>query len=144
MTRILEIQKKSNQYIANLNANVVRVLERNSKDMIRKNQSQFLSHKDAEGNALIHESTGSVNLTPAYAKRTGKKKPDFFLSGDFWDKMYFTMPSMNEYFINSKSQTGKYLSLNYGKIYGIAPDNRAVIQKINDKAIINDYLNFIV
>ena len=146
MVRILEIQKRSNQYIANLEANVVKVLESksNSENMIQTNQKQFFQHKDASDSPLIHKDTGVPTLSKAYAKRTGKTKPDFFVSGDFWDQMFFTMPNMNEYFIGSKSHIGKFLVINYGGIYGISPKNQPPVQKKNDKAIVEDYFKSVM
>ena len=141
MPRILDIQKKSNQYIANLEGNIVRVLESKplSEKMIQTNQDQFLKHRDADGGSLIHKSTGSSKLSKQYAKRTGKTKPDFFENGNFFDKMFFTMPNINEYFVQSKSFVSKYLGINYGKIFGISPKNQPATQKRNDKAIVEDY-----
>jgi hypothetical protein len=146
MARILEIQRKSNQYVANLNANIVKVIESksNSEFMIQTNQKQFLQHKDSNDSPLIHKKTGSTNLSTAYAKKTGKSKPNFFESGDFFDQMLFTMPNMNEYFITSKSSTGKFLSSNYGDIYGISPKNQPLVQQKNSKAIIDDYFKSIM
>jgi hypothetical protein len=146
MARILEIQRKSNQYIANLNANIVRVIESksNSDNIIQTNQKQFLQHKDSNDSPLVHKKTGSVNLSKAYAKKTGKTKPNFFESGNFFDQMLFAMPNMNEYFITSKSNTGKFLTNNYGDIYGISPKNQPAIQKKNDKAILDDYFKSVL
>lgn len=141
MASIFDIQKKSNQYVANLDANFVRVIEGNKKNIIETNQDQFLKHKDADGNPLIHKNTGSTMLSKQYAKRTGKKKPDFFENGNFFDKMILVVPNVNEYFVQSKSFVSKYLGINYGGIFGIMPKNQPKTQQQNDKLILNDYMN---
>jgi len=138
LSRIVEIAKRSNQYVANLTANIVKVIEGNPKN-IDLNRSQMISSKDADGKALVHKSTGSSKLSKAYAKRTGKTKPDFLLSGSFQDAMFLTMPNEKEYFISSKDYKSGFLSENYGKIFGISPTNQPRAQKMNDKLIIEDY-----
>jgi hypothetical protein len=144
VARILDIQIKSNQYIANIDANVVRVVESNSKLMIETNQKQFLQHTDADDSPLIHKNTGVPTLSPAYAKRTGKIRPDFFESGNFFDNMLFIMPNAKEYFVASKSNTGRFLTINYGDIYGISPKNQPAVQRKNDKDIVDDYFKSIL
>ena len=138
LSRIVEIAKRSNQYIQNLSANVVRVIENNPK-VLDLNRSQMISSKDADGKSLVHKSTGSSKLSKAYARRTGKTKPDLLVSGSFQDQMFLTMPSEKEYFISSKDYKSGFLSENYGKIFGISPTNQPKAQKMNDKNIIDDY-----
>jgi hypothetical protein len=144
MPRLLDIQRRSNKYIANIDANVIRVVESNSKLMIETNQKQFLQHSDAMDSPLIHKDTGVPTLSPAYAKRTGKTRPDFFESGNFFDNMLFVMPNAKEYFLASKSNTSKFLATNYGDIYGISPKNQPDVQKKNDKDIVDDYFKSIL
>jgi hypothetical protein len=139
ISRIIEISKRSNQYIANLQANIVRVVESNSEAMIDFNRSQMIGSKDADGSPLIHARTGKQTLSKAYAKRTGKTKPNLFVNGQFQDAMLMIMPNEKEYFIGSKDYKTKWLSGAYGKIFGVAPSNQPEAQKINDSAIINDY-----
>lgn len=140
MARILEIQKRSNSYIANLEANVTRVIESKQRDTVDLNRLQMLSNKDADGKPLIHKSTKSQYLTKAYAKKTGKSKPDLWVRGDFQEAMFMIMPSVKEYFISSKNYLTLWLAKNYGKIFGVAPGNQPKAQKINDKAVAEDYL----
>jgi hypothetical protein len=141
MNRILDIQKKSNQYLANFTANVVRVIEMNAEKTVDFNRLQMLKNKDADNKPLIHKSTGSDKLSKAYAKRTGKTKPDLFVRGDFQEAMFLFMPDEKEYFISSKDYKTGWLAKNYGNIFGVAPENQPKAQKINDAAIVNDYLN---
>ena len=140
-SRILDIQKRSNQYMKNFDANVIGVIERSDikEKLLDINRDQFMKHKDADFMPLIHNSTKSQSLTKAYARKTGKSKPDFFVSGDFWDKMLLTMPSAKEYFITSKSYVSRWLSLHYGKIFGISPKGQPKAHKITDPAIIKDH-----
>lgn len=140
MNRIIDIQKKSNEWLANFTANVVRVIETDQQKTVDFNRLQMLKSKDADNKPLIHRSTGSEKLTKAYAKRTGKTKPDLFVRGDFQEAMFLFMPSEKEYFISSKDYKSGFLSKNYGKIFGIAPENQNKVQAVNDAAIINDYL----
>ncbi|HAT75503.1 MAG TPA: hypothetical protein DCS19_01335 [Flavobacterium sp.] len=140
MARILDIQKKSNQYLSNFTANVVRVIEGNKDEILDVNRSQMLNSKDADDKQLIHSRTGRSTLSKQYARRMGKTYPNLFVSGAFQGKMIFTMPSEKEYFISSKDYKTKWLAGAYGKIFGVAPNNQPKTQKINDSAIINDYL----
>lgn len=139
ISRIVDIAKRSNQYVGSLSANIVRVIELNSTKTLDFNRSQMLGSKDADNKPLIHKKTGSANLSKQYARRTGKRKPNLFESGAFQDEMFLTMPSEKEYFIGSKDYKTIYLTGNYGKIFGIASDNQPKVQKVNDKLIIEDY-----
>lgn len=138
ISQIVEIAKRSAQYVANMNANIIRVVEGNPKT-VDFNRSQMIINKDADGKALTNTRTGSTKLSKAYARRTGKSKPDLFVTGQFQDAMFLTMPSEKEYFISSKDYKTNWLAKNYGKIFGVAPANQKKVQEINDKAVINDY-----
>jgi hypothetical protein len=138
MERIFEIQKKSNQWLTEFTANVVRILE--ASKTVEFNKDQMLNSRDADDKPLIHKSTGSDKLTKAYAKRTGKSKPNLFVTGEFQDAMFMIVPSEKEYFISSKDFKAGFLSKNYGKIMGISPKNQPKAQEINNAAIVNDYL----
>lgn len=142
MNRIFDIKAKSNQYISNFDGNVVKIIESKeiSDQLLDFNREQFIENKDADFMPLIHKSTGSQNLTKAYAKKTGKTKPNFFVSGAHFDKMILAMPNIKEYFITSKSYVARWLTLHYGKIYGVAPKNQPKAQAITDKAIYEDYM----
>jgi len=144
MNRIVEIAKRSNQYMNQFTANIVRVIEDNADKMLDFNRSQMINSKDADDSNLVHKSTNSAKLTRVYAKKTGKTKPDLLLSGSFQDKMTFIMQDENEYFISSKDFKTEYLAENYGKIFGVSPKNQPKAQKINDKAIIEDYLTTVL
>ncbi|HEY5590687.1 MAG TPA: hypothetical protein VIK55_06675 [Paludibacter sp.] len=141
ISQIVEIAKRSAQYVANMNANIIRVVESNKDLMIDINRSQFISSKDATGKPLTRVSTGSTKLSKAYARKAGKSKPDFFLSGQFQDEMIFFMPNEKEYFINSRVRP--YLSPQYGgSIFGVTPNNQSKAKDINDKLVVEDYKKF--
>lgn len=141
MNRILEIQKKSNEWLSNFEANVIRIIESDQQKTVDLNRKQMLKSTDSEGKPLVHKKTGSVYLSKQYARKTSKKKPNLFNEGDFQGGMFLFMPDEKQYFIGSKDRKVEWLADNYGqKIFGVAPENQDKAQKINDPAIINDYL----
>lgn len=141
MNRIVSIAANSQQYINNLNNNIVRVITANQNEIITINQQQMLLSTDAEGNPLINRNTGSELLSPLYALKKNKPKPDLSDTESFQNKMFFKMDNIKEHFINSADFKAGKLVQDYGKIFGIAPGNRPAIQEKNDSDIINDYLS---
>ena len=139
MNRILDIQKRSNQYLAAFKENVIRVIESNEKLMLSMNKSQMLASLDAMDKPLVHARTKSQYLSKQYAKRKGKSKPNLFDSGDFQSGMFMTLPTEKDYIISSDDTKVNFLQENYGKIFGVAPSNQEKAKEINDKAIIDDY-----
>jgi hypothetical protein len=140
MARILEIQKKSAEYLSGLDDNIVRIIEDNQDGTLIINKSQMKDSMNADGGPLIHRLTGSEYLSKAYAKRTGKRKPNLLREGDFQREMFLNMPSAKEYLIGSYDWKTAILHKNYGNIMGIAPENRPKAQEINNKLVIEDYL----
>ncbi len=140
MSRILDIQRRSNQYLASFKENVIRVIESNEKIMLGMNKSQMLSSLDAMDKPLVHARTGSPYLSPAYARRKGKSKPDLFDKGGFQSGMFLTMPTEKEYIISSDDTKVNFLQGNYGKIFGVSPANQPRAKEVNDKSIVDDYL----
>lgn len=138
-SRILEIQKRSNQYMAAFKDNVIRVIESNENIMLNMNKSQMLASLDAQDKPLIHKRTGSDKLSRAYAKRKGKSKPNLFDRGDFQAGMIFTMPTEKDYIITSDDTKVNFLVGNYGSIFGVSPKNQPKAKEVNDSAIVNDY-----
>lgn len=139
MSRILDIQKRSNQYMAAFKDNVIRVIESNENIMLNMNKSQMLSSLDSQDKPLIHSRTKSPLLSRAYAKRKGKSKPNLFDRGDFQAGMIFTMPTEKDYIITSDDTKINFLVGNYGSIFGISPKNQPKAKEVNDKSIIDDY-----
>ena len=127
--RITQIAANSQQYVNNLNNNIVRVITANQNEIITVNQQQMLLSTDAGGNPLINRNTGSEFLTPLYALKKNKSKPDLSDTESFQSKMFFKMESINEYFVNSSDFKSPKLVQDYGDIFGIAPGNRPAIQK---------------
>lgn len=140
MARIIDIKNRSNQWVNNFGLNVVRVIEGIDQKTVDFNRAQMLASKNAGGSPLIHNRTGSAKLSAAYAKRTGKTRPNIFISGEFQSSMFLVMNDEKEYFITSDNYLVRYLPTNYDKLFGISPQNQPKAQKINDKAIIDDYL----
>lgn len=143
MSRIVRIAQQSRDYISRIDANVSRVIESKevSKFILDLNKDQFAKHQDANGKPLTHKSTGKTSLSKAYAKRTGKKKPDFLLSGAFQNEMFLTVPTLEEYFITSDNEVSPFLQENYGKIFGVSKGNQSKSQKKVNAALKNDYFN---
>jgi hypothetical protein len=138
--RILEIQKKSNEYLEQFTDNVTRVIESNEAAMLKMNRSQLMSSRDANDRPLIHRRTGSARLSAAYAKKTGKKRPNLFVNGAFQGSMFLTIPTEKDYIISSDHELVQFLPVQYGKIFGISPANQPRAQAVNNRAIVNDYL----
>ena len=139
MSRILDIQKASNQYMAQFKENVIRVIESNEKIMLNMNKSQMLGSLDAMDKPLIHARTKSANLSRGYARLKGKSKPNLFDRGDFQAGMFLTMPTEKDYIISSDDPKVNFLQQNYGSIFGVSPKNQPKAKEINDKALIDDY-----
>jgi hypothetical protein len=140
-SRIVQIAEKSKQWVQSIESNMVRVIEREGQKTVDLNRSQMIAHKTADNSPLVHARTGSANLSKAYARRTGKSKPDLFRSGAFQDGMFLTMPNKKEYIISSRDHKTNWLARAYGKIFGVSESNQGRAKKINDKLVIDDYLN---
>lgn len=139
-SRIIDIQKKSNQYMSNFDDNVISIITNNEQKTTEFNRRQMLNSKNAAGTDLIHNRTGSNKLSKAYAKITGKKKPNIFESGNYQKSMFLTMYDIKSYQITSDDEKVKYLPDNYDNLHGISPENQDKVRKINDKAICDDYM----
>jgi len=140
MARILDIQKKSNAWVANLATNVINIIEANEQKTTAFNRVQMLNSKNADGTSLVNNRTGSDKLSKAYARRFGKSKPNIFVTGNYQSAMFMTMPDEKSYFITSDDEKVKYLPGNYDKLHGIAPENQPKVQAINNALVINDYM----
>lgn len=139
-SKIHELRLRSNAYVRNLQANITNVLESNpvNEQLIILNQEQFLKSRNVLGQPLVNKSTGKTTLTPAYARRTGKTKPNLFEKGIFQDSMFMFVPNDREYLIGAKER--QYLNGNYGgSIFGIAPSNQPKAKRITTKGIGQDY-----
>lgn len=118
------LRQRSNDFIANLNSHIGDVIEHNDK-LINLNKAQLKAHKNAKDGSLVNLQTGSANLSPAYAKRKGKKKPDFFDTGDTFREMDLLFNEPKEWFITSYTDYTKHLVENYKDAFGISNKNKA-------------------
>ena len=146
MASLLDIAKRSQQYVDNLNDNIDRVInypviEEQLTDLNRK---QLLMSVGADGAPLVHQMTGSPRLSKAYAKRTGKTYPNIFLSGAYQKEM-FTDSEYGKgiYRQSSYNHLVKYLPYNYTNLHGVNKMNQPKAQEITSKAIAEDYQKFI-
>jgi hypothetical protein len=144
MASILEIAKKSQEYIDNLNDNIDRVI--NSPEiedqLTELNRKQLLMSVGNDGAPLIHQMTGSTRLSPAYAKRTGKQYPNIFLSGAYQKEMFTDSEYGKKIYRQSSfNHLVKYLPDNYPNLHGVNKMNQPIAQSITSKAIAEDYNN---
>jgi hypothetical protein len=144
MASILEIAKKSQQYIDNLSDNIDRVI--NSPEIEEQltdlNRKQLLMSVGNDGAPLIHQMTGSTRLSPAYAKRTGKQYPNIFLSGAYQKEMFTDSEYGKKIYRQSSfNHLVKYLPYNYPNLHGVNKMNQPIAQSITSKAIAEDYNN---
>lgn len=144
MSSILEIAKKSQQYIDNLGDNIDRVINSPEieEQLTELNRKQLLMSVGNDGAPLIHQMTGSPRLSPAYAKRTGKQYPNIFLSGAYQKEMFTDSEySKKIYRQSSFNRLVKYLPENYPNLHGVNKMNQPIAHVITSKAIANDYNN---
>jgi len=135
MSRLHEIRLRSDAFIANMNVNIAKSIEAVEKDLVGLNKSQMLSSKDANDKPLIHSGTRSPNLSIAYARRTGKSKPNLLLSGDFQREMFLDVNENNlTYFIDSLDWKNGILTTTYGNIFGISESNQSKAKKSTSKS----------
>ena len=83
---ISELRKKSNAFVANIDSYIGEVVEHNEK-LLQLQKGQLKASKNAKGGALVNNLTGSAKLSPGYAKRKGKTKPDIFDTGATFKEM---------------------------------------------------------
>ena len=144
MASILEIAKKSQQYIDNLSDNIDRVINSPEieEQLTELNRKQLLMSVGNDGAPLIHQQTGSPRLSPAYAKRTGKQYPNIFLSGAYQKEMFTDSEYGKKIYRQSSfNHLVKYLPDNYPNMHGVNKMNQPIAQAITSKAIAEDYNN---
>jgi len=121
MGKLHDIRVASDSFMSQFNVHVSDAIKSTENDLVRMNKEQMLKSQDSTGNALIHKSTGSEFLTPAYAKEKGKSKPNLKDTGSFQREMFLEVDE-NElsWFIDSDDAKADILADNYGvKIFGI-------------------------
>lgn len=138
MGQLHELRLKSDAFIANMNVNIALSIEQNEKALVELNKTQMLDSKDAGNKPLIHASTGSQYLSPAYAKRKRKSKPNLFDTGNFQKQMFMSVDeNAQSWFIDSFDNKTKHLVTNYGEIFGIFDNVKA--KKLNFISFTNLY-----
>jgi len=121
---ISQLRKKSNSFVANLDRHIGDVVEHNEK-LLQLNKAQLKSSKNAKGGALINNMTGSANLSPAYAKRKNKSKPDIYDTGATFKDMDLIFDEPKTWFITSYTDYTRHLVTNYNDLFGIKDTNKA-------------------
>jgi hypothetical protein len=121
---ILALAERAKNFNANLKLYQAMAVQASEKLLVELNRKQMMSSTDSKGEALVHKSTGSPLLSFPYAKRTGKRKPNLKLNGDFEKEMFLeTDENAGIYFIGSFDFKTPFLEENYGDIFGTAPSN---------------------
>jgi hypothetical protein len=139
MGQIKDIAKRSQQWVNNIAVNVEKAIMSVDNQIIDINREQMLLSRDSNDNALIHQSTGSILLTPAYAKAQNKSKPDLFLSGEFQKNMFLDV-NFPKYLIGSDDEKTNILQDDYGKaIFGIPKKDQSEAKGLTNKAIGRSY-----
>lgn len=144
--KLHELREKSNRFCENINVNIAQSIESVDSELTSLNKKQMLNSKDSEDKPFIHSRTGSEFLSKAYAKRTGKKKPNLFEDGTFQGEMFLSVDENKmTWFIDSFWDKTKYLITNYGlPIFGIAPSNQDRAKQITFKAFTEKYKSLVL
>jgi len=124
MTTVSQLRKKSNSFVTNLDKHIADVIEHNEK-LLQLNKAQLKANKNAKGSALINNKTGSANLSPGYAKRKHKAKPDIFDTGATYKDMDLLFNEPKTWFITSYTDYTKHLVSMYSDLFGIKDTNKA-------------------
>jgi len=132
-----ELARKSAEFVANINFHIAAAVNANADDMVKLNISQMLNSKLSTGKVIMPK------YSKAYAKRKGFKKPNLKVTGDFQDEMLFTASGQQYEIFSTDEKTGWLVDMYTDKIFGIAPDNQAKAQSMNDKTFIELYFKWL-
>ena len=139
MGQIKDIAKRSQQWVNNIAVNVEKAIMSVDNQIVDINREQMLLSRDSKDNALVHQSTKSIFLTPAYARAQNKPKPDLFLRGGLQRGMFLDV-NLPKYQIGSDDEKTNILQDDYGKdIYGIPKKDQPEARGITNKAIGQSY-----
>ena len=139
MGQIKDIAKRSQQWVDNIAVNVEKAIMLVDNQIIDINREQMLLSRDSKDNALVHQSTKSIFLTPGYARAQDKPKPDLFLRGNFQRNMFLDI-NFPKYQLGSDDEKTNILQDNYGKaIFGVSKNNQTEAKGITNKAIGQSY-----
>jgi len=121
---INELKRRSNSFVANLELHIGDVVEHNEK-LLQLNKGQLKANKNAKGGPLVNNITGSVNLSPGYAKRKNKTKPDIFDTGATFKEMDLLYQGPGAFVITSYTDYTRHLLAMYNNLFGIQDSNKA-------------------
>lgn len=124
MPTVSELRKRSNKFVANLDSHIATVVEHNEK-LLQLNKGQLKASKNAKGGALVNNLTGSSNLSPAYAKRKNKSKPDIYDTGATFKEMDLLFNEPADYSIVSYTDYTKHLESMYNDLFGVQNSKKA-------------------
>ena len=139
MTSLHQIRLASNAYIRDFDTQVELSLDKVEQKITNLNRKQLLSSKDNKDRPLMNNQTGKTTLSPAYAKRTGKKRPNLKLKGTFQFDMFTDFRMPNKYFQQSSDFKQKFLTKMYDGVFGVSPKNQSQAKEITTKVIVADY-----
>jgi len=132
-----DLARKSAEFVANLQGWAEIAILTNEDPLVELNIKQMLKSTKADGSPIL------PLYSKGYAKKKGFSKPNLRLSGDFHDEMLLTVTGRN-YSITSSNFVTPFLEKRYtDKIFGIAPDNQAKAQSMNDKTFIELYFKWL-
>lgn len=104
-------------------------------NIVRINKQQLMISIGGDDKPLIHKKTGSPFLSPAYAKKKKKKKPNLYDTGDYQREMDLEIYNLDEYAIVSYDWKHPILTENYPNLAGVAPSNRKQAYAVTTPAI---------
>jgi len=122
-----ELVKRSDAFVKDITFYSSLAVQDSEKLLVEINKKQMLASKTSTNEQLVNSLTGSSNLSAAYAKRSGKTKPNLFIDGTFMSQMFLeTNENNGTYFLGSFWSKTKYLIEQYSDlIFGISNKNLA-------------------
>jgi hypothetical protein len=136
MATIHELATRMNAFVSNIDSNIEAAVMNVEDDVLTLNRKQMLSSFGNDDRPLIHSRTGKASLSQAYAKKTGKSKPNIFVNGNYQNGMFLDiLDGLSGYYVASWHELNRYLPDNYKNLLGIAPSNKTKAYAITNKAI---------
>ena len=140
-----ELANRAKSYNGRIKFFQAKAVQDNEKLFVDFNRKQMLSSKTSKNEAFVNSLTGSTGLSPAYAKKTGKKKPNLFVDGAFQGEMFLeTNENDGTYFVDSFWDKTKYLIDMYtNDIFGIPKPNMGKAIEVASKSMFDFYKNLV-
>ncbi len=136
-----KLAKKAQAWNDNEDREIQQAIKDSAEALKKLNRGQLLKSKDSKDRALTHKSTGKTTLTPAYAKKTGKRKPNLLLEGKFQQSIFLTV-GIKEHSFGATNFKTPFLVNNYGlDLFGVAPSNENKESVIVSRNYLNNYIN---